>query len=409
MTRFKFFTRSKLVFIAFLVIFIVVALVVMNGKSAVGFPVERRDLLQTVVTTGRVTSLARVEVGSQIQGLVASVRVDAGDKVRTGDVLVQLRDDEARAAMEQAQSVVRELEERLKQIRLVDGPVSLQKLGEAEATLRQAGSNFERVQKLFESGISSRAELDEAIRARDVAASTVERERLQGTNSRPQGSEVKLVEARLSQARAAVSVARERIAKTVITSPGDGTIISRKVEGGDVVMPGVPLLVLSRYGRTQITAQIDEKNLGLLRVGQKVLASADAYPDKAFPAGLATVVPAVDPQRGTVEVRCDVVEPPPYLVPDMTVSLEIEIAKHQKVLTMPAESVRDASTTPWVMVARNGRLVRQDVALGVRGSGSCEVIKGLKEGELVLPGSSKLSAGTRITLHPVSAEKNNAH
>jgi HlyD family secretion protein len=174
-------------------------------------------------------------------------------------------------------------------------------------------------------------------------------------------------------------------------------------------MPGVPLLVLSRYGRTQITAQIDENNLGLLRVGQKVLASADAYPDKAFPAGLATVVPAVDPQRGTVEVRCDVVEPPPYLVPDMTVSVEIEIARHQKVLTIPSESVRDASTTPWVMVARNGRLVRQDIELGVRGSGSGEVIKGLKEGELVLPGSSKLSAGTRITLHPASVEKNNAY
>lgn len=379
--------------------------VLLQGKTVAGFPVERRDLLQTVVTTGRVTSLARVEVGSQILGSVAAVRVDSGDRVKSGQVLIQLRDEEARAALEQAQAVVRELEERLKQIGTVDGPVSQQRVGEAEAVLRQARVTHERVKELFDAGISSRADLDEAVRARDVAAGMVERERLQRSNSRPQGSDVKLADARLGQARAAVAVARERLARTVITAPGDGVVISRKVEIGDVVQPGVPLLVLSRDGRTQITAQIDEKNLGLLRVGQIAVGSADAYPDRSFPARLATIVPAVDPLRGTVEARCDVADPPPYLVPDMTVSLEIEVARHPKVLTIPSESIRDDSTTPWVLVARDGRAVRQDLTLGIRGSGASEVKSGLKEGEMVLPNSGKLSIGGRIKLQPASREK----
>lgn len=379
--------------------------VLLQGKTVAGFPVERRDLLQTVVTTGRVTSLARVEVGSQILGSVAAVRVDSGDRVKPGQVLIQLRDEEARAALEQAQAVVRELEERLKQIGAVDGPVSQQRVGEAEAVLRQARVTHERVKELFDAGISSRADLDEAVRARDVAAGTVERERLQRSNSRPQGSDVKLADARLGQARAAVAVARERLARTVITAPGDGVVISRKVEIGDVVQPGVPLLVLSRDGRTQITAQIDEKNLGLLRVGQIAVGSADAYPDRSFPARLATIVPAVDPLRGTVEARCDVAAPPPYLVPDMTVSLEIEVARHPKVLTIPSESIRDDSTTPWVLVARDGRAVRQDLTLGIRGSGASEVKSGLKEGEMVLPNSGKLSIGGRIRVQPDSREK----
>jgi len=380
-----------------------------RGHKVAGITVERRDLLQTVVTTGRVTSLARVEVGSQILGSVASVRVEAGDRVKAGQLLLQLRDDEVRATLEQSLAVVREHEERLKQISTIDNPVSQQRVGEAEANLRQASASYERIKKLHDSGIVSRADLDEALRARDVATGLVERERLQRSNSRPQGSDVRLAEARLAQARAAVAAARERLARTVITAPGDGTVTGRKVEVGDVVQPGVPLLVLSQHGRTRITAQIDEKNLGLLQVGQPAVGSADAYPDKSFPARLTAVVPAVDPLRGTVEIRCDVAEPPSYLVPDMTVSLEIEVARHAQVLTVPSESIRDAATTPWVLAVRNGRAERQEITLGIRGSGASEVTSGLKAGDTVLPGSSTLKTGSRIRLQRSAGEKNNAH
>ena len=409
MERMSFPVRWQLWSGALLLILAVAGVTMLLGKKVTGYPVERKDLLQTVVTTGRVTSLARVEVSSQILGTIVAVHADSGDRVKAGQLLVQLQDDEARAALEQAQAVVRELEERLKQISSVDAPVSQQRLGEAEATLRLARSAYERVQKLYDAGISSHSELDDAVRTRDVSAGLVERERLQLGNSRPQGSDIKLAEARLGQARAAVAVARDRLARTKISAPGDGTVIARKVEIGDVVQPGVALLVLSRNGRTQVTAQVDEKNLGLLRVGQSSIGSADAFPDRSFPTRLVTVVPAIDPQRGTVEARFDIAEPPSYLIPDMTVSLEIEVARHLKVLTIASEVVRDASTAPWVLVARNGRAERQNITLGIRGSGACEVKSGLKEGEMVLPGASKLAVGSRIRLQHAAGEKYNAN
>jgi HlyD family secretion protein len=402
-------SRRFLVVAVLLVTVVFVTVMALRGKKVAGVTVERRDLLQTVVTTGRVTSLARVEVGSQILGSVTAVRAEAGDRVKAGQVLLQLRDDEVRATLEQSLAVVRENEERLKQITTIDSPVSQQRVGEAEANLRQAAASYERVRKLYDSGIISRADFDEALRVKDVATGLVERERLQRSNSRPQGSDVRLAEARLAQARAAVAGMRERLARTVITAPGDGTVTSRKVEVGDVVQPGVPLLVLSQHGRTRITAQIDEKNLGLLQVGQTAVGSADAYPDKSFSARLATVVPAVDPLRGTVEIRCDVAEPPSYLVPDMTISLEIEVARHAKVVAVPSEAIRDISTTPWVLAVRNGRAERQNITLGIRGSGASEVKSGLKEGDTVLPGSSKLKIGSRISLQRIAGEKHNAH
>lgn len=376
----------------------------LRGKSVQGVRVEQRDLLQTVVTTGRVTSLARVDVASQLIGSVAAVYVDSGDHVKAGAVLIRLHDEEARAALAQSQALVRELEERLTQIGRVDGPVSRQRLAEAEATLRHALNSHDRVKKLFDSGIYSRADLDEAVRARDVATGAVEREKLQLSNSYPQGSDIKQARARLAQARAAVDAARERLARTVITAPGDGTVIARKVESGDVVQPGIPLLVLSRSGRTRITAQVDEKNLGLLRSGQSAVGSADAYPDKTFPALLTTVVPAVDPQRGTFEIRCEVAAAPTYLVPDMTVSLEIEVARHPKVLSIPSETIRDATTTPWVLVARAGKAARQNIVLGIRGSGESEVASGLQEGNVVLVDADKLPIGSRISLQVAARE-----
>ena len=101
-----------------------------------------------------------------------------------------------------------------------------------------------------------------------------------------------------------------------------------------------------------------------------------------------------------MEARCDVTEPPAYLVPDMTVSLEIEVGRHDKVLTVPSERVRDASTAPWLLVARNGRAVKQVITLGVRGNGASEIKNGVKEGEQVLP-ETGVSPGDRVRVIPV--------
>jgi HlyD family secretion protein len=381
----------------------------LQGKQVTACPVKRQDLQQTVVTTGRVTSLAKVDVGSQLLASVTQVLVEAGDQVKAGQPLVRLNDEEARANLDQAEAAAREAELRLRQIGTVDGPLGEQRLREADATLRQKQSSYDRTQLLFNSGIVSLADLDEATRARDVAVSQLERERLLLGSTRAQGSEVKLAEARLSQARATVAVARERLSRTVITAPGSGVVIGRKVEAGDLAQPGVVLLTLSRPGRTQLIAQVDEKNLGLLQVGQQAAGSADAFPDRTFPARLSTIVPAVDPLRGTIEVRFDVESAPSYLVPDMTVSVEISVARRSKTMTIPTETVRDVSTTPWVLVIREGRAVRQAITTGIRGNGVTEVSHGLQVGEMVVPTTDLTVAGSRVRTRTTVSGKADAH
>jgi HlyD family secretion protein len=135
-----------------------------------------------------------------------------------------------------------------------------------------------------------------------------------------------------------------------------------------------------------LIVQIDEKNMRYLKLGQRALVVADAYPGQRFDAVLAYINPAVDATRGSVEIKLDVVTPPDFLRQDMTVSVDIEVARRADVLTLSISAIRDGtSAEPWVMVLNNKRLQRRTVKLGVRGDNRVEILEGLREGDEVLP------------------------
>jgi HlyD family secretion protein len=177
-----------------------------------------------------------------------------------------------------------------------------------------------------------------------------------------------------------------------------GTLIARNVEPGDVVQPGRELMVLAPAGETQAVVQIDEKNLAQLALGQSALGSADAYPRERFSARLVYINPGVDPLRGAVEVKLAIPDPPAYLRQDMTVSIDIEVARRSGVVTVPAEAVHDASgAAPWVLAIENGHAVRRPVKLGLKGEGRVEVAAGLAPGERIAAGANGLTKpGDRV-------------
>ena len=156
-------------------------------------------------------------------------------------------------------------------------------------------------------------------------------------------------------------------------------------------------MTLSPMGRTQLVVQIDEKNLRLLAPGQKALVSADAYPQQRFPAQLVYINPGVNAQTGAVEVKLDVPSPPPVLRQDMTVSVDIEVARRPNALLVPVSAVHDAEgATPWVLRLEDGRAVRRAVRLGLRSGGVAEVLEGLREGDALIAASAAIAAGARV-------------
>jgi HlyD family secretion protein len=353
--------------------------------------------VQTVVASGRVAAPFRVDIGSQVTGTVKAVPVAEGQSVKAGQALIELDDAEARATALQAQVAVAQAEARIRQLGELQFPVAEQSLRQAEANLGNARSQFERNRKLFESGFIGQAALDDSKRNLDVAQTQVETARKQVDTARPTGSDHAIAVAALQQARASLEAAKARLGYMVIRAPRDGTLIARNVEHGDVAQPGKVLMVLSPAGETQLVLEIDERNLSKLKIGQRALASADAYAGQKFNAELVYINPGIDAQRGTLEVKLRVPEPPDYLRQDMTVSVDIEVGRRPDALTIPTDALRNAlEKSPWVFKVVDGHARRQAVRIGLRGERMTEIVEGLAAGDVVLAGKASVRDGQRV-------------
>lgn len=358
---------------------------------------EQGDLRQSIVASGRVRTPQRLEITSQITSRIVAVDVKEGEKMTAGQTLLRLDERELRAARDQAAAALEQSEAKLRQLGELGRPVADQNLNQSRANLAQAQKQFERVSELVRKGFYSSAQLDDARRSLTVTESQARAAELQLASNQPGGSEAALAKSAIAQARAALAVAEARLAYATLKAPVDGTVLSRNAEVGDTAQPGKTLLAIAPQTDTELTAQIDEKNIALLRVGQHALASADAYPGEHFPAEISYIAPAVDAQRGSVEIRLRVAEPPAYLKHEMTVSIDIAAAQGNAVILVPADTLRDAGLAPWIMVVRDGKTVRQPVSLGLRGSGKVEIRSGVVAGEAILPASATIAEGKRVT------------
>lgn len=373
------------------------AVPVVLGPKVTPQRVGRSDVVRSVVASGRIQTPYRVDIGSQITGTVAAVPVEEGQVVQKDQVLIQLDNREALALVEQAEAAVAQAEAQMRQIAEVALPLAEEALRQAEATRISAEQQFERIDQLKARGAATQAQWDEARRGLDVASAQTRTAQLQVNRSKPGGNDERIAQTALRLSKANLQAARSRLGYTTIVSPADGTLIDRNVERGDVVQPGRTLMVLSPAGDIEIVVQIDEKNLSLIRLGQKALVSADAYPDDRFEAELVYINPSVDPQRASVEVKLRAVAPPAYVRQDMTVSVDIETARKTGALVLANEQVRDVTgARPWVLVVRDGRAVRQDLRIGLRGDARLEVVEGLKEGDLILSPISGAEDGQKV-------------
>ncbi|MHB8879087.1 MAG: efflux RND transporter periplasmic adaptor subunit [Myxococcaceae bacterium] len=358
----------------------------------------RRDLVQKVVVSGRVMAPARISVGSMLSGTVAVVGPEEGTPVKAGDLLVQLDDQELTAALSQARAGVEQAQAKLAQLKQVGARLALEGYRQAQVASDQAEKRRARLESLSRAGSATQAELEDAQSAHELAKSKVAGADAQAKSMQSGGSEFRLATAALSQAVAAQAAAEARLAQTHLVAPVDAVVLIRKVEPGDAVQPGRPLLVLARSGATFLSVQPDEKNLALLQAGQEALASTDAFPGETFPARVSTVAPSIDAERGTVEVKLAVPTPPAYLRPDMTVSVEVEVARRSQVVVVASEAVRDIpARKPWVMLVKDGRTERREVKLGIIGDGLVEIASGLSPGEQVVPLTpAPLQPGQRV-------------
>ena len=401
-----------------------------RGPQVEVIEVHRAPLVRTLQFSARVATLSRVDIGSTLTGRVEQVRVREGDVVQAGDVLVQLEDAELRAALAQAEAAEQQAAAALAGRRGSGRTTAQATLAQTEATQRAASAALVRAQQLVEQGFYSGAQLDEARRAAAVAAAQTSSARAQVQASQDAGTDVAQARAQLDVARAAASAARARLAQARLLAPAAARVLLRSVEPGQIVQPGKALLSLALAGPTQLVAQVDERFLEQLRPGQSAAVVADAFPGQRFAASVLSLAPAVDAQRGAIEVKFALADTPPaFLREDMTLSVEVQTGRREAALVLPQSALRplvvgaapapaasaaprsagavaapqgDAPGVPQaqsvreVLVVQGGRTQLRSVRLGLHTLGAVEVLDGLAQGEQVL----ERSAGADGTLCP---------
>jgi len=356
----------------------------------------RGPMVQTIVTSGRVVQRRQSKLGAMVPGTVAELLVDDGDRVQADALLVRLADDDALASLAEAEASVSESEARLARVQGVGRRMAVQALRQASIEAKQAETDYQRQKKLFGTGAVSELNLERSRRDRDQTRSQRISASLEVAAAAPKGSDVAASAAALARAEARLTAAQVAVEHTRIRAPSSGVILKRHVERGEVVQPGEALVTFAGDGPLEVRIQPDESNLALLRLGQRAVISAEAFPDQRVDASISRIAPSVDPIRGTVEVDL-AIDHDLDLRPDMTVTVEIEVGRVESALLLPSWLIRDlGSEAPWLMLAEEGQARRRDVKLGLEGDDLVEVVSGLREEDKVLPPALPIEEGDPV-------------
>ncbi|MAK86093.1 MAG: efflux transporter periplasmic adaptor subunit [Pseudomonas sp.] len=355
----------------------------LQGPELPGYRLETRPLVQRVVASGEVDSQSLAQVGSEITGVVAVRHVREGDAVKAGDLLLELRDDEQRARLREAEAALQQLIDSSR-------PQAQATLREAQNNLEQADRELQRRETLFERKLLASEALEQARRATLTARVVRDRARFAAAAVGEGGSEEQVLRQRLEAARA-------NLAKARIHAQVDGIVQTREVEPGDLVQPGRTLLTIARSGSSEILLPLDEKNLAPIELGQAARIIADAYPDRVLPARVSFIAPGVDTARGTIDVHLDLLEPADFLRQGMTVSVNIETGRREQALVLPNDALRARDgTRAQVLRVNDGVVERVGVRLGMLGTALSEVSEGLAAGDLVLIGDAEEGQRVRV-------------
>ena len=285
-----------------------------TAPTVTAAPVTRGDIVSTVSATGTLAAVTSVQVGTQVSGVVEVLSADFNSIVRKGQVLARLEQSAFRSAIEQAQANVTKAAAELERTRV---------------TAEDAETKQRRAQQLAERELIARNDLDSATLARDTAV-----------------VQIRSAEASLAQARAALRQAEVNLSKTIITSPIDGVVISRNVDVGQTVAASLSAptlyLIAADLTRMQVSASVDESEMGKIRAGQTVSFTVDAYPGKAFPGRVEQVRlnPVVANNVVTYATIVSAANPDLSLKPGMTANLTIEVDRRENVLRAPAAATR---------------------------------------------------------------------
>lgn len=364
--------------------------------------------------TGYIVAAHKIQVASKVVGKVAWIGVEKGDKVRAGQVIVRLEDDEYRAQLQQARGQLTALEAKLEELERGSRPEEIEAaralVAQARADQENARVQLERIRQLAAEKVMSRSALDDAQARYDAAAARVRNleKSYELVRIGPRREAVDAMRGQVEAARGAVAFAETQLANTLIRAPVSGTILERGVEKGEFVTTSFVgergakgyVVTLADLNDLRVELDISQNDFARLRPKQRGVITADAWPGVEWEGVLDEIAPEANRQKAAVQVKVKVLNPDERLRPEMNAAVAFlsdgpsaAAAPGKPVVFVPPAAARNGR----VLIVLNGRLIERPIRTSGLTPMGLRVEDGLIGGEdLVLNPAAELKDGMKV-------------
>lgn len=372
--------------------------------------------------SGYVVAHHKISVNSKVTGRVAWIGVEKGDKVKEGQVLVRLEDEEFRAMYEQARGAWESAKARFAQAEHGSRPEEIQQadhnLSEARATAANDKVTLDRNRELFGQGVVSKQNLDDAQARYDAdqqRANSLEQS-LSLSKLGPRVEEIDRARADVAQAKGQMDYAKSQLDATIIRAPVTGTILERTAEKGELVTaqfasgaeggPRGSVVALADLNDIQVELDIAQDDFAKLSPHQEGIVTLDAFKDRSYKGEIAEMSPEANRQKATVQVKVQILQPDSYLRPEMNATVQFKAPANrddkagskQSWVLVPTAALHDENGKKFVFIAFNGKALRRDVHVQGQRSGGY-LVDSLVGGENIVTGApANLEDGQKIRI-----------
>ena len=391
--------RNRIIIISSIVIVLVLligaAMAFSHGSTKIDpsklAKVERGDLAKSVVATGKVEPITKVEVKSKASGIVKKLYVEYGDRVKQGQLLAQLDKLEIEAQVEQSRAALLAADANLKGAQADYERAKVDAEGPDVPLLQRA---YERNLEMQKSGVVSQSALDDAEKDYKLAVNKQNVARAQVTVLQ---AKIAQSQAQVAEDQANLKQLEEQLSYTDIVSPIDGIVLSRDVEVGDAVSSILVLgssatlvMTIGDTSKVYVKGKVDESDIGRVYLGQPARIKVESFKDKTFN-GVVTKISPMGVEKDNVttfEVRVSIDNATGELKAEMTANAEIILEEHKNVLQIPEGAIiydkdRKASVEVPDPKAKDGQR-KVAINIGISNGAKTEVMSGLKQDDQVI-------------------------
>ena len=333
-----------------------------SGEEKV-FNVQVKDIVKKplkpfIESIGTLNPFEEVTISAEVEGVLRSVKVEEGTQVSKGMLLAAIDDSDYSLEVKRAEAALRQ----------------------AEATLENTRLEHKRKDALFKEELVTKQQYDDVV------------------------TRLSLADAEVDRAKASLSLAKLKLAKTKITSPLACVVKEKRVSAGDFVKNGTPLFVIIQPNPIKLRFTVPEKDVGRLKMHQEVILKVDGFPGSEFKGKVNIVFPNVEEKTRTLLVEALVPNNNGILKPGLFAKVTLYTAGERNTIVVPVTALLYEAEKVKVFTVEGDRAKEREVKLGSKYGETMEIVEGVKEGEKVVAfGQQNLSEGAKVNIQQAAS------